>query len=364
MKANLGRTASILLIIFFFSAAASALADWNLESSISDLKINNLNLALTIPAPENVGADFKKILAQKEPLLLNDLNFLGKNCAIIFVPGFISETVLAFEDVNPGIPIGGYFAEQIDALKNEDGLDARLFRTESEASVSENAESLAVYLRKFTGRTILIGHSKGGLEILDVLVHYADIRPKVAGWIAIQSPFFGSPIADLTYENKILRVPADWILQALGGSDHSLHDLETKTRRRYFERHEGEIQKVFSEIPHISMVTWVDSALPVNPIAAALDRLKSGAIFKKESYTLYKLTRDFMLLNGTEEHSDGMAPRSSAVLPGGKYVAIEGPDHGAIIGEYGFSVTNRGDRILLVRSLVKLLMEDVRNMKD
>lgn len=354
-----------LVAVGLFSSSAQC--DWKLKSAVSDYKITVVGAAESRLTPDqlpsNIGDDFKKALADKARFSTEELTRLRNDFAVIFVPGFISETIIDLDKLNPGIPLGGYFNDQIGSLKNDHGVDASLFRTESEASVAENAERIAQALRKSDRRVILIGHSKGGLEILDALVHYPDIRPKVAGWIALQSPFFGSPLADLAYENKVLRLPSDLILQLLGGSDHCLHDMETKTRRRYFERYKGEIRKLLSEIPHISAVTWIDEDLPVNPLKAALERLKKGEIFDKKTYTFYKATRDLMLHGDDGEHSDGMVPRTSAVLPGAKYAAIEGPDHGITIGEYGFSVLNREDRIKMIQALLKLLLKDIGEMK-
>eukprot|EP01126_Amoeba_proteus_P030123 TRINITY_DN2986_c0_g1_i3.p1 TRINITY_DN2986_c0_g1~~TRINITY_DN2986_c0_g1_i3.p1 ORF type:complete len:487 (+),score=38.66 TRINITY_DN2986_c0_g1_i3:166-1626(+) len=93
----------------------------------------------------------------------------------------------------------GYFSKNIKRAKQ-----LHLDCTESRANTDKGVEENAAFLRteisdlysENSKRVILIGHSKGGVDICAALQLYEDVRSMVAGVITLQSPWNGAPIVD------------------------------------------------------------------------------------------------------------------------------------------------------------------------
>jgi pimeloyl-ACP methyl ester carboxylesterase len=133
-------------------------------------------------------------------------------------------------------------------------------------SVEHNAAAILALLRHTNKKVILVTHSKGGLDTLDALLQAPQLWGKtVIGWVALQAPFGGSPLADPT--------PAqidELLLEALGGNSQAVEDLKTSTRTLYMKGHAPQIQKLTSSIPVVSAYTTFESSDTVSTFAGTL----------------------------------------------------------------------------------------------
>lgn len=77
------------------------------------------------------------------------------------------------------------------------------------ASVEHNALELKQYIEElFWGsgkRVMLLGHSKGGVDVAAALsIYWCDLKNKVAGLALVQSPYGGTPVtSDILHEGQI-----------------------------------------------------------------------------------------------------------------------------------------------------------------
>ena len=123
---------------------------------------------------------------------------------LLFVPGFMTNPSIdplllyksgaAGNKSNKGL-LPTYFDEQITWLRAK-GLDAGIVKIESEAGIKYNANLVAAEIAKSSKPLLIISHSKGGLDTLEALIQRPDLRAKVRGLVSIQSPYYGTPIAD------------------------------------------------------------------------------------------------------------------------------------------------------------------------
>ncbi|MGB8223685.1 MAG: hypothetical protein WCF10_13955 [Polyangiales bacterium] len=115
-------------------------------------------------------------------------------------------------------------------------------------SVAHNAAAILDFLRHTDKQVIIVSHSKGGLDTLEALLQAPELwGDTVAGWVALQAPFYGSPVADPAPSaiNAVL-------LSAVGGNGQSLDDLKTTIRDSYMAEHESQIADLTASIPIIS----------------------------------------------------------------------------------------------------------------
>ncbi|MFA6433498.1 MAG: tyrosine-protein phosphatase [Elusimicrobiales bacterium] len=259
---------------------------------------------------------------------------------ILFVPGFMTNP-----SVDPDLLYkeGGainlmkgvmptYFEEQITWLRAS-GLDAGIVDIESEAGIKHNAELIAAQISRSPKPVIIFSHSKGGLDTLEALIRRPDLRRKVRGLVSIQSPYFGTPVADWVLLGRHSLSPASAAaLKLLGGNLESVKDLSVKSRMDYQAENAGQIAAITAAIPTISFGAWK------NEEKGAMD-------------SLFEPTRDLMLGWGIK--SDGLVPVDSEMLPGANQIAIEGLDHLATVIKVQKPAF---ERVNFIRTLLTLLM--------
>ncbi|MCO6418552.1 alpha/beta hydrolase [Siccirubricoccus sp. KC 17139] len=180
------------------------------------------------------------------------------------------------------------------------------------APVEENADRIAAALLAGERPAILVGHSKGGLEALAAL-----LRPGAAGacrgFVALQSPFHGSPVADAVCQQKPLHLAAHHALKALGlGSGEGVMDLTTARRGGWMAAHAAAIGRLAGALPMLSIATvlqaaedWQDNIYL--PVARWMERQGAGP-------------------------NDGLVPVASTQLPGARHVVLAG-GHRALVTE-------------------------------
>ncbi len=260
---------------------------------------------------------------------------------LLFVPGFMTnpsvDPLLLYKGDADGNKsdksfMATYFDEQISWLR-ANGIDAGIVRIESEAGIKYNAGLVAAEIAKSPKPVIIFSHSKGGLDTLEALIQRPDLRRKVRGLVSIQSPYYGTPIADwvLSYRHSLSPAAAG-AMKFMGGSLESVQDLSVKSRQEYQAKNAGEIAAITAAIPTISFGAWK------NEEKGFMD-------------TLFETTRDLMLKWGVK--SDGLVPVDSEMLPGANQIAVEGLDHLATVIKVKKPAFNRVD---FIKTLLTMLV--------
>ena len=154
-----------------------------------------------------------------------------------------------------------HFDEQGIAYQN---LSAASEAFDTSASVEHNAAALLTFLQRTKKEVIIVSHSKGSLDTLDALLGAPGlVGTRVIGWVAIQAPFHGSPVADST------STPVNgFLLEALGGNGQSVEDLKTKVRRPYMEANKARIEALTARIPVISAYSTYEATGGVTGFAS------------------------------------------------------------------------------------------------
>jgi len=138
-------------------------------------------------------------------------------------------------------------------------------------SVEHNAAAILEFLRSTDKQIIIVSHSKGGLDTLDALLGAPELwGVTVVGWVALQAPFYGSPVADQAPSaiNALL-------LSAVGGNGQSVDDLKTLTRAPYMDANEERIASLTAAIPIISAYSTYEASASVAGFAGTF----AGGVF-------------------------------------------------------------------------------------
>lgn len=188
-------------------------------------------------------------------------------------------------------------------------VEACLAPVDTGASVADNAARLIAFIEASDRPLWLVTQSKGGVDLLDTLVRRPDLATRVAGWIALQAPFFGSPIADMASDGTRARALVQSLAKLLAGDVEAVRDLRTDTRRAYMAAHAACIRELARRI-HVLSVTMSPAA--------------QGSVFSKLAPAIP--TIPWMERLGLE--NDGLVPVNAAILPGSHVIHVRGLIHG------------------------------------
>ncbi len=202
-------------------------------------------------------------------------------------------------------PIGMDYMHGLAAWLRDEGAIVDVVRLPTAAPVARNAERLRAALLAEPAPVLLIAHSKGGLESLAALLDPA-AAARCSGFIALQSPFFGSPVADALTRRRPLDAAAAGLARLLRiGTGEGVRDLTTARRAAWMTAEADAIASLLTRLPIICLAT----ALPARGLRGR-DRL-------------YGMGAKWMAGHGAWP-SDGLVPVASALLPGAHHLLRDG----------------------------------------
>jgi hypothetical protein len=231
---------------------------------------------------------------------------LSEKYEVLLVPGFFHEW------------FRGYMDSFRQWLKTE-SFAFSTAATRSECASSENVLVIRKALQAAQKKVLIIAHSRGGVEVLEALVAFPELRSKVAGVWFIQSPFYGTWVADLFSQRLDQNGRDSWdrflssthllplaLRDRLQGIWQSTKALQAAKRQDWMLRHQQAIHQ-----------TFVEDQVP------ALTLTSHDARFLQ--LTSFELFRKLMHRRGIL--SDGVVPERSMQIPGVTRVSFENINH-------------------------------------
>jgi len=183
------------------------------------------------------------------------------------------------------------------------GANVRTIVVGGRSGTSHNARQIADALAasQFADerKLILIGYSKGGLDILRFLVDFPQLAARVDAVVGVASPMFGTPLAELAgpaYAALVAKVP--------------------------YEKCPPGDGEVMASLRPDAATGW----LAVNPLPAGV-RFYSLAAFTTREHVARALVPFWKHLGGTEARNDGQVVATDAVIPGSTLLGFVNADH-------------------------------------
>ncbi|MBR0654961.1 esterase/lipase family protein [Plastoroseomonas arctica] len=218
---------------------------------------------------------------------------------ILLVHGLMGEVMAALR------PIGIDYMQSLAAWLREERAEVSVVKLPTAEPIIRNGLALRAAIAAEPRPPLVIAHSKGGLEALTALID-PGTADRCAGFIALQSPFFGSPVADLVTATPALDATATTLAHLLRiGSGEGIRDLTTTRRHAWMTTHAAAIQSLTNQIPILCVATTI-------PARAAHGRDRA-----------YAIAATWMRQRGAGP-SDGLVPLSSALIPGAPSLIREG----------------------------------------
>ena len=210
---------------------------------------------------------------------------------LLFVPGFMASCfplIHSFEDAADAARKAGYAAEVVP-VGGRNGIAANA------DIIARSIEALPADGR----RLVLIGHSKGANDILEVLGTRPDLASRVDAVLTVAGALQGSPLAEdlhFAYEYTLGVLPLPSCEQ---GQGDPVADLRPATREQWWKTVGAALRT-----PIYSLVTLPD-----------LDRLSPGLVM---AYTL---------LSRYSSDNDGMLRPQDQVASPGRLLGVVNADH-------------------------------------
>ena len=233
-----------------------------------------------------------------------DLHASKRAITVLFVPGFASdcvdETKQTRTDFKDSLARAGYHFQrvQVSGISSSEE-NAKLIRdtilADPELGVSR--------------QLIVAGHSKGVDDILEALVMYPELQPRVTAVVSFAGAVGGSPLADLAPDVAVSiarNIPG---ITCDRGDGLALESLSPLVRQRWLASH-----KLPDRIRYYSVVT-----LPTP------DRVSSG------------LKPGYNVLSEIDPRNDGILLFYDQVIPGSTLLGYVNADHWAIARDFDSS---------------------------
>ena len=145
---------------------------------------------------------------------------------VLFIPGVYSGPI--------NYLFNTYFKPQYDYL-NKNKINFQLSKASSEQLISINARCLRDQILQATDQITIITHSKGGIDLLETLRLYPEVKTKIRRIVCLQAPFYGSPVADLLTDKWWGKLFCYFSLFILRGHHRCLHEIRTDVRSEYMQ---------------------------------------------------------------------------------------------------------------------------------
>ncbi len=184
---------------------------------------------------------------------------------IVLVPGVLSDCVKSIT------PAFGTAVRHLQSL----GYQAQVLQVSGRSSSLRNAQDIAQLVSQLSsqsaGDLILVGHSKGAVDILEFLVAYPELAARVRAVISVAGAINGSPLgawAAHGYDKWLRNVP---LPDCPRGDGLGLASLDRNTRLKWLATHPlPQHIRYFS----IGAFTLLDRVVaPLRPYAEALSRI-------------------------------------------------------------------------------------------
>lgn len=193
----------------------------------------------------------------------------------------------------PVLLVGGIFTDRypwyLRSVRR--ALRARELPIDTQGTVRDNAAAIRDFVLREREPVVLMGHSKGPLDIHAALCLHPAIVPRVRAFISLQAPFAGTPLATDAEARALVRTLAP----------DSFFEMGYEERKSFLLAHP-----------------------PCPPVpTVALATLTSRARWPLERTRRY-IAREY------GEANDGFVPFADAQIPGARLVALEGVDHAAL----------------------------------
>lgn len=172
---------------------------------------------------------------------------------VIIVPGLFDSFAKPFYSWR------GDYKEYKDFFERH-AISYEILHTYSQREVEENHQILLDAIKKAPEQKsiFILAHSFGGLISLSTLLKHKEVYPRIAAIMTMQTPYYGSLIADYFYHGKLAYALACSTFALTGGSVKGFVQFHRDLRVRWLEENKAELIELTKKIPLLQIATISD----------------------------------------------------------------------------------------------------------
>jgi hypothetical protein len=231
---------------------------------------------------------------------------------ILFVPGLyayeIQAAVAATVWKIPGgrAKVGDYFEDQMSACKAQK-VQCELFKMKTDVPIAENAKALAEKFKTLPKGSVVMAHSRGGIDSAAAMLGLSDDEIKnLGGFITINTPFHGIYPAELISKWSIEPV------KKLFSKFYDVNDeLGVTTRAQVLATNAAGLARLQSLVPMVTVGSWISAGNDEKSILKGLSSAVGSTLPNKQYSGL----------------NDGIVAVEDTRLPGVPFVVLPQADH-------------------------------------
>ena len=311
-------------------------------------------LLIAQASAEDLTSQFKDTYKQAQIIKPSDVTFL-KDTEIVMIPGIVSE---AFSEYDPRgvLDVSFIFENYMDAQRlnfERLGLSVTVLLASS-TSVDETLAEIddtLVKLKQQNRKALFITHSTGGLVLLDYFLAHKQMIPELKGILFMQSPFYGTPVAEVYFKNPYFaRTILRPLMPLVHTSENLIVYLTMEKRQKMMGDRDAEIKEFLAQVP---VITAAGLAAGYRSLMESTVNIISHGCVK----VIYDRCDSRKYYLGPYDNSDGMVPFESSKLPGVDFVRLIGVDHGETVVSMPFKSVKRAH---MTDALLKLLLRKMK----
>lgn len=161
---------------------------------------------------------------------------------------YISDSFLGFQRFQldqQSMPMGGAFRAILSG-------EAHTIWSQG-LPLKKAAEFLRSKLELVPDGSTVVAHGKAGLDLIECLIQYPETQAKVGRLICLQTPVWGTPVADFLTGQPLARLVMNGICKFRKLSIEAIEELTELNRQVYMILNRTKIQKLLNEIEIITV---------------------------------------------------------------------------------------------------------------
>ncbi len=178
-----------------------------------------------------------------------------KNIHFLIVPGLFDSLKRPFYGMT-----GDYF-DYVEWFQNHN-ITYEILEPYSQRGTDANHSIIHDAIERSSKNVFIIGHSYGGLFTITTLIKYPQLIKKVAAFVSMQTPYYGSHIVEKAMSSGITRSLMEFFFERLvSGTKEAFLELNPEFRKKYLQEEEHNLIQLTQKIPILSIATKEEGTL-------------------------------------------------------------------------------------------------------
>lgn len=216
----------------------------------------------------------------------------------------ITDSFLKLQKVNKV----DYFLPQLSVLNSEMLHDFEVMWSEDK-TISETAKDIKELILRSPTLVTIMAHGKGGLDALECLIQYPELQDKVEKLVTLQSPMWGTPIADFLTGHLLMGAVTRVACKFMGCSVSAIEEMSELNRQVYMIVNKEKIRSLLKNVSVVSVGSTFE--MPFKP----------ENIFERVMNRIHRLVSKYAGAN------DGLVPLQSTRISNEPHMQLENIPH-------------------------------------